>query len=157
MTKPVFGLCDQVRHKPAWSVIETSYSLDILDVARIHIILSRQRTTKALIRLCGCAGWSAPLLFTYDRNRFSHDVAQIIAVINQNLNCNTKMQKEWHTLNSAGTPLYNTVHCNMVLDITGISVGLPNGTTLKNIFVYPYPTLSKREGLVNSFSMNSKI
>ena len=25
--------------------------------------------------MCGCAGWSAPLLFTYDKNRFSHDVA----------------------------------------------------------------------------------
>ena len=38
-------------------------------------LLSRQRTTKALIRLRGCAGWSAPLLFTYDKNRFSHDGA----------------------------------------------------------------------------------
>ena len=28
-----------------------------------------------LIRLCGCAGWSAPLLFAYGINRFSHDVA----------------------------------------------------------------------------------
>ena len=38
-------------------------------------LLSRQRTTKALIRLRGCAGRSVPLLFTYDKNRFSHDVA----------------------------------------------------------------------------------
>ena len=38
-------------------------------------LISRQRTTKTLIRLRGCAGWSAPLLFTYDKNRFSHDVA----------------------------------------------------------------------------------
>ena len=36
-----------------------------------------QRTTKALIRLRGFAGWSAPLLFAYSINRFSHDVAQI--------------------------------------------------------------------------------
>ena len=36
------------------------------------IILSKQRTTKALIRLRGCAGWSAPLLFAYDiRHVFS--------------------------------------------------------------------------------------
>ena len=40
-------------------------------------LLSRQRTTKALIRLRGCAGWSASLLFTYDKNRLSHDVAHI--------------------------------------------------------------------------------
>ena len=36
------------------------------------ITLSRQRTTKGLIRLRGCAGWSAPLLFAYDiRHVFS--------------------------------------------------------------------------------------
>ena len=40
-------------------------------------MLSRQRTTKALIRLRGCAGWSAPLLFAYDINRFSQEVAQM--------------------------------------------------------------------------------
>ena len=27
---------------------------------------------------CGCAGWSAPLLFTYGKNRFSYDTAQIV-------------------------------------------------------------------------------
>ena len=32
-----------------------------------------------LIRLHGCAGWSAPLLFTYGKNRFSHDTAHISA------------------------------------------------------------------------------
>ena len=36
-----------------------------------------QRTTKALIRLRGCAGWSVPLLFAYGINRFSHDVAHL--------------------------------------------------------------------------------
>ena len=41
------------------------------------IILSRQWTTKVLIRLCRCTGWSAPLLFAYGTNRFSHDVAHM--------------------------------------------------------------------------------
>ena len=41
------------------------------------IILCRQRTTKALNRLLGCAGWFVPLLFAYGKSRFSHDVAQI--------------------------------------------------------------------------------
>ena len=50
-------------------------SLEILNLASIGIILSRQWTTKALIRLRGCAGWSAPLLFAYCINRFSHDIA----------------------------------------------------------------------------------
>ena len=29
----------------------------------VHMITSTKRITKALIRLCGCAGWSAPVLF----------------------------------------------------------------------------------------------
>ena len=45
-------------------------------IESIGIILSRQRTTKALIRLRGCAGCSVPLLFAYEINRFSRDAAQ---------------------------------------------------------------------------------
>ena len=54
--KPVFGVCDQLRHKPACTSTETRWRLEILNLERRGIILSRQRTTKALIRLCGCAG-----------------------------------------------------------------------------------------------------
>ena len=36
-----------------------------------------------LIRLRGCPGWSAPLLFAYGKNRFSHDGAHI----KFNINC----------------------------------------------------------------------
>ena len=50
----------QLRLKPACSADETA------------IIPSRQQTTKALIRLRGCSDWSAPLLFAYGINRFSH-------------------------------------------------------------------------------------
>ena len=47
-------------------------SLEISAIESKDIILSKQRTTKALIRLRGCAGWSAPLLFAYDiRHIFS--------------------------------------------------------------------------------------
>ena len=49
----------------------------LLHIASRGIILSKQQTIKMLIRLQGCAGWSAPLLFAYGINRFSHDVAQI--------------------------------------------------------------------------------
>ena len=73
--KPVFGVCDQERLKPACSASEASYSLDL---ASIGIILSKQQITKALIRLCERAGWSAPLLFAYDINRFSHDMAHMM-------------------------------------------------------------------------------
>ena len=56
---------DQVRFKPACSATKASYNLETLDIASIHIILAEQWTTKVLIRLHGCAGWSAPLLFAY--------------------------------------------------------------------------------------------
>ena len=68
--KPVFGVCDQVRLKPVYSSIETRYSLGISAIASGGIILSKQRTTKVLIRLRGCACLSAPLLFAYGINRF---------------------------------------------------------------------------------------
>ena len=35
------------------------------------MILSNKRITKALIRLRGCAGWVAPVLFTGPEDRFS--------------------------------------------------------------------------------------
>ena len=77
MRKPVFGAFDLLRLKPACSATETSLSLENSAIANRGIILSRQRTRKALIRLRRCAGWSAPLLYAYGINRFSHDVAQL--------------------------------------------------------------------------------
>ena len=56
---------EQVRFKPACSATEASQNLETLDKASTHIILSKQWTTKVLIRLCRSAGWSAPLLFAY--------------------------------------------------------------------------------------------
>ena len=56
MRRPVFGVCDQVRLKPACSATETCQGLEILDVASRGIILFRRRTTKVLIRLPRCAG-----------------------------------------------------------------------------------------------------
>ena len=76
--KPVFGVFDQVRLKPACSAKETSQSHEIANIETRDIILSRHRTTKVLIRLRGCAGWSAPLLVAYDISRFSHDEAHFI-------------------------------------------------------------------------------
>ena len=60
------GVSDQVRIKLACSATEASMRVEILITETRDISLSRQRTTKALIRLRGCAGWSAPLLFAYD-------------------------------------------------------------------------------------------
>ena len=68
MRKPVFGVCDQVRLEPACSADETSKGLEILALARVCIIQSKQRTTKVLIRQRGFAGSCAPLLFAYGIN-----------------------------------------------------------------------------------------
>ena len=46
--KPVLGVSDQVRLKPACSASETSWRLEISDIETRGIILSRQRTKKAL-------------------------------------------------------------------------------------------------------------
>ena len=54
--KPVFGVCHQVRLELACAATEARYRLEILNIETRGIILSRQRTTKALIRLHGCAG-----------------------------------------------------------------------------------------------------
>ena len=75
------GVSDQVRLKPACSA---SMKLEILVTETRDITLSRQRTTKALIRLRRCAGWSVPLLFAYDiRHVFSWPSSIESTVYNQ--------------------------------------------------------------------------
>ena len=64
------GVSDQPGHKPACAATEASLSLEISAIESWDIILSKQRTTKALIWLRGCAGLSAPLLFAYDMTHF---------------------------------------------------------------------------------------
>ena len=64
MRKFVFGdarSSDQTTVKPVCSATASTW-----------IILTRQRITKVLIRLCGYTGWAL-----YGFNRFSHDMAQI--------------------------------------------------------------------------------
>ena len=68
--KPAFGICDKVRLKPACSATETSLSFEILDMENTGFTLSRKWTIMALIRLRGCVGWSAPLLFAYGKANF---------------------------------------------------------------------------------------
>ena len=42
---------------------------EISPVASFHMVLSKKRMTKALIRLRECAGWSAPVLFANPRRQ----------------------------------------------------------------------------------------
>ena len=65
MRKPVFRVFHQVRLKPACAATEATYRFEISDIEARDVILSRQRTTKVLIRLRGYG-------------RFCHDVAHIL-------------------------------------------------------------------------------
>ena len=62
--KPVFGVSNKVRFKPACSATDSARKFEILLVESLDMILSNKRITKALIRLRRCTDWSAPLLFT---------------------------------------------------------------------------------------------
>ena len=66
-TKPFFGVTDKSRFKPVSSATGTSQKIEISLVSSLDMILSKRRLTKALISLCGCTGWSAPLLFANHR------------------------------------------------------------------------------------------
>ena len=71
--KPAFGFSAEASFKPVSSATETSQKIEISSVASVHMILSKKRITKALIRLRGCAGWSVPVLFANpQRQVFSH-------------------------------------------------------------------------------------
>ena len=67
--KPVFGVSDKVRFKPVSFATEISQKIEISLVPSLDIVLSNKLITKALIRLCRCAGWSAPLLFANPRRQ----------------------------------------------------------------------------------------
>ena len=68
---------DQVRHELACSVTDYLESRNFGFTKYMYrYYISRQWTTKMLIRLRECAGWSVPL-FTYGINRFSHDMVQL--------------------------------------------------------------------------------
>ena len=67
--KTCLWVSDKARLQPACSATETSWQIEISLVARIDMIPSNTRITKALIRLRGCAGWYAPLLFANHRRQ----------------------------------------------------------------------------------------
>ena len=81
---------NQARHTPACTATEASWSLEISAIESRDIILSKQRTTKAQIRLRIGAVWSAPLLFAYDiRHVFSWPGSNAIggiSILNQDIN-----------------------------------------------------------------------
>ena len=65
MRKGVFRVSDTARLIPAHAATQTSQIIKIFHVASLAIIRFRIRITKVLIRLNGCADWSARWLFAY--------------------------------------------------------------------------------------------
>ena len=59
--------------------------IEIAAVESFHTVLSKKQITMALIRLRGCAGWSAPVLFANSRRQVSHVNAHTLAICFPNL------------------------------------------------------------------------
>ena len=72
MRKPVFGVSDQVPHKPGCTATEDGYRLEISDLGSIRVA-----KTKALISFEVTAKLICVFVFAYAKNRFSHDVSQL--------------------------------------------------------------------------------
>ena len=70
---PVFGVSEAT---------EANYKIENSLVESLDMILFKKRITKALTRLRGCAGYSAPLLFANTEDRFSRADAQLLLYIN---------------------------------------------------------------------------
>ena len=63
-----------------------------------------------LIRLRGCAGWSAPLLFAYGWNRFSHDVVELFLQTTVNMvTVSRKSVFPWTTTSAMSPSLKGSV------------------------------------------------
>ena len=69
MRKSVFGVSDQVRHKPGCTAAEDGWRLEILDLGSGGDCTIRVAKTKALISV---------FVFAYAKSRFSHSAAQLI-------------------------------------------------------------------------------
>ena len=62
---------------PLKTGLTVARKLKFLLIASLEIIISNKGITKVLIRLCRCAGWSAPLLFANPEDSYSHVKAQV--------------------------------------------------------------------------------
>ena len=70
--KPVFGVSDQVRHKPGCTTTEDGWRLEISDLGSIRVA-----KTKTLINFAVTAKLICVFVFAYAKSRFSNDAAQI--------------------------------------------------------------------------------
>ena len=85
------------------------------------MILSNKQIIMALIRLRGCTGWSAPLLFAHPEDRFSRDQAHIDHSVVEPLdktNMTLKIHHKTHhiSLPKLNSTLSNTDSCSLFID-----------------------------------------
>ena len=83
----------QGSNQPAHLQRLVQQNAEILRAASLSIILSWERTIKALIRLRGCVGWSAPLMCACSYVRFSLDMVHK----NDNVHCMTIRPLDYET------------------------------------------------------------
>ena len=80
MRKPVFGVSDQVGHKPDCAATEDGFGFRKKRDCTICVA-----KTKALIRCAVTAQLICGFVFTYAKSRFSHNEAQIMYAFMQEL------------------------------------------------------------------------
>ena len=83
---------------------------------KVYYYLSRQQTTKVVIRLHGCTGWSMPLLFAYVKTSFSHDMAHISSPMSLKFRWANKVKShmskniQFHSVLSCGFDMFLSIH-----------------------------------------------
>ena len=78
MRKPVFGVSDQVQHKPDCTATEDGWRLEISDLGGRGIVLSLIAKPKALISCAVTAQLIWVFVFAYAKIRFSHNEAHML-------------------------------------------------------------------------------
>ena len=63
-------------------MLDVSEDLEIFASSNFIYRTFKNRTTKVLIRLCGCAGWSVSLYLACNKFWFSRDEAHLIVLVN---------------------------------------------------------------------------
>ena len=76
MRKPVFGVSNQVPHKPGCTATGDGTKLELSDLGSRGIVLSVVRK-KALISFAVTAKLICVFVFAYVKSRFSHDEAHL--------------------------------------------------------------------------------
>ena len=87
LRKPVFGVSDQVRHKPGCTTTENGWRLEILGIKKKRDCTIHIAKTKALISCAVTPQLICVFVFACAKIRFSHNGAQITQARYHNGSC----------------------------------------------------------------------